>query len=135
MANEYPLSYVSNSLNSILSEMLTEYSDALEEKAQEVTKIVAEDFAQNLRQVTPRSNEAGEHLADSVTVTARDEKSYGKKHKVYRVHFKKWQISHLLEFGWTLRNGKKLVRKPFVRPLFDNNKDRYYRMYREELSK
>lgn len=135
--NSYPLSYVSNSLNKIMSEFLTEYSEELQEKAHNVTEKVANDFAQQLREATPRSEDPGgyEHLADTVVVSDGKEKFAGSKGKVLYVHYTKWQIAHLLEFGWTARNGKRIERQPFVRPLFNKNYGRYYKMYKEELEK
>lgn len=133
----YPLSYVSNNLNNILAEIVTDYESEISEKASEITNQVANDFAERLRQVTPRSEVEGiqPHLADTVKVTKKLERSIGRKGKTVYVHYGKWQIAHLLEFGWTLRNGIRLERTPFVRPLFDANKERYYRMYKEGLSK
>lgn len=131
--NSYPLSQVANELNSIISSMLTEYSEELQEKADKVTEQVAEDFATRLKDATPRSDEGGTHMADTVKVTYKTEKSLGKKVKARFVHFGKWQISHLLEFGWTSKDGKRIDRSPFVRPLFDQNKERYMKMYKEAL--
>lgn len=133
--NSYPLSQVANELNSIISSMLTEYSEELQAKADKVTEQVAEDFAQKLKEVTPRSDEGGKHMADTVKVTVKKERSIGKVVRARFVHYGKWQVSHLLEFGWTSKNGKRIDRQPFVRPLFDQNKDRYTRMYKEELEK
>lgn len=133
--NSYPLNYVSSQLNNMLSEMLTEYSEELSAKAEKITQEVAQDFATKLKEVTPRSSYDSEHIADTVKVTAQNEKYYGRVSKVYRVHYGKWQIAHLLEFGWTKKNGERLDRTPFIRPLFDNNKERYYKRYKEELSK
>lgn len=134
MANSYPLSYVSNNLNKIVSEFLTDYSEELQAKVDKITEQVAKDFANQLKAVTPRSQNASEeHLADTIVVTAKTQKVYGRTSKARYVHFRKWQISHLLEFGWTARNGKKITRTPFVRPLFDKNKDRYYNLYKDGL--
>ena len=138
MANTYPLSYVSAHMREIVSGMLQQYGEQAEKKVNKVTKEVAEDFAKELVQVTPRStniDSTAPHLADTVKVTARSNRQYGKKITTRFVHFGKWQISHLLEFGWTLRNGKHLVRTPFVRPLFDRKKEGYVKRYKEELSK
>ena len=74
-------------------------------------------------------------MADTVQVITKKEKSLGKKVKARYVGYRKWQISHLLEFGWTHQSGKRIDRQPFVRPLFDANKERYYKMYKEALSK
>ena len=133
--HEYPLSYVNRNLESILVEMVKEYSDDLSEQAAKITEQVANDFAQQLKEETPRSNMSDEHLADTVQCTAVASKTYGRESKGYVVHYGKWQIAHLLEFGWTLRNGKRMDRTPFVRPLFDRNRDKYYNMYKEGLSK
>lgn len=133
--NSYPLSQVANDLNSIISGMLTEYSEELQEKADKVTEQVAQDFATRLRDVTPRSDEGGTHMADTIKVTYKTERSFGKKVRARFVHYGKWQVSHLLEFGWTSKNGKRIERQPFVRPLFDQNKERYTKMYKEELEK
>lgn len=133
--NSYPLSQVANELNSIISGMLTEYSEELQEKADKVTAQVAEDFASRLKDATPRSSDAETHMADTVKVTTKQEKSLGKKVKARFVHYGKWQVSHLLEFGWTSKNGKRVERTPFVRPLFDQNKERYMKMYKEALEK
>lgn len=138
MANSYPLSYVSQNMQAIISEMLNTYGEQVQEKADRVTKEVAEDFAKSLSSVTPRSmdlDSESPHLADTVMVTTKSSKQYGKKVKTRFVHFGKWQISHLLEFGWTLRDGRKLVRTPFVRPLFDRKKESYVKKYKEALSK
>ena len=138
MANSYPLSYVSTHMREIVSGMLQQYGEQAEEKVNKVTKEVAEDFAKELAQVTPRSasvDQESPHIADTVQVTSRSNKQYGKKITTRFVHFGKWQISHLLEFGWTLRNGKSLTRSPFVRPLFDRKKDEYVQKYKEELSR
>lgn len=133
MANSYPLSYVSQNLGKMLSEFFTEYGEKAQEKAADVTRRVASDFATKLKEATPKSpNPRGsEHLADTVVVSEREEKSTGRKGKVLYVHYTKWQIAHLLEFGWTTRNGRFITRTPFVRPLFDNNKERYFNMYKE----
>ena len=133
--NSFPLSQVANELNSIVAGFLTEYSEELQEKADKVTEEVAKDFAEKLKTVTPRSDEGPVHMADTVKITTKKEKSLGKKVKVRFVSYGKWQISHLLEFGWTHQSGKRIDRQPFVRPLFDENKDRYYKMYKEALSK
>ena len=133
----YPLSYVANEMNKIIADIVTDYETEISKKVEEVTVQVANDFAEKLRQATPRSDvEFGApHLADTVKVTEKKEKSYGVKGRKLYVHFGKYQIAHLLEFGWTLRNGQKLQRTPFVRPLFDNNKERYYKMYKEAIQK
>ena len=133
--SSYPLSQVANELNSILAGMITEYSEELQEKADKVTEEIAQDFAKKLKTATPRSDKGPVHMADTVKITTQKEKSLGKKTKVRFVSYGKWQISHLLEFGWTHQSGKRIDRKPFVRPLFDENKERYYKMYKEELSK
>lgn len=133
--NSYPLSQIANELNSILAGIFTEYSEELQEKADKVTEKVAEDFAQKLKEVTPRSDEGTVHMADTIKVTTKKEKSLGKTVKARFVHYGKWQVSHLLEFGWASKNGKRVDRKPFVRPLFDENKERYTKMYKEELEK
>ena len=135
MANTYPLSQVANELNKIISGMLNEYSEELQEKADKVTEQVAQDFAEQLKEVTPRSDSLGEHMADTVQVTTKKEKSLGKVVRARFVHYKKWRVSHLLEFGWTARDGGRVERTPFVRPLFDRNKERYTKMYKEELEK
>ena len=133
----YPLSYVANEMNKIIADIVTDYETEISKKAQEITVQVANDFADKLRKETPRSTvESGSpHLADTVKVTEKREKSLGSKGKKLYVHFGKWQIAHLLEFGWTLRNGQRLERKPFVRPLFDSNRDRYYKMYKDGIEK
>ena len=134
MVKSYPLSQVATELNSIISQFLTEYSEELQKKADKVTEIVANDFAEQLKTVTPRSNNDTVHMADTVVVSTKKEKAYGQIAKARYVSYKKWQASHLLEFGWTARNGNRIDRQPFVRPLFDRNKERYYKMYKEELS-
>lgn len=133
----YPLSYVANELNRIVADIVTDYETELKGKVEEITKEVANDFAEQLRTETPKSGvtAGAEHLADTVMVTEKAEKSLGTKKKKFYVHYGKWQIAHLLEFGWTLRNGKRLDRTPFIRPLFDRNKERYYRMYKEGIQK
>ena len=133
----YPLSYVANELNKIIADIVTEYEMEASGKAAEITRQVANDFAEKLRQATPRSDVAlgAPHLADTVKVTEKTERSLGSKGRKIYVHYGKWQIAHLLEFGWTLRNGRRIDRTPFIRPLFDNNKERYYNMYKEGLSK
>lgn len=136
--NSYPLSQVANELDSILSGMLTEYSEELQEKADKVTEEVAQDFAKKLKDATPRSDlldNTGVHMADTVMVTHKKEREYGQVKKARYVSYGKWQISHLLEFGWTSKKGKRVNRKPFVRPLFDENKERYVRMYKEGLNR
>ena len=138
--HSFTLNYVTNELGNILAEMFAEYGEDVSERANKVTKEIAEDFAKKLKSETPRSGYPGENLADAVQVTEGKEKSYGRIGKTYTVHYDKdgsqrWRIAHLLEFGWTARNGKRIDRKPFVRTLFDNNRERYYKMYKDELSK
>lgn len=133
--NTYPLSQVANELNEMISGFLIEYSEELQAKADKVTEEVANDFAEKLKAVTPRSDDGPEHMADTVFVIKKNEKSLGRKTKARYVGYGKWRISHLLEFGWTHQSGKRIDRQPFVRPLFDQNKERYYKMYKEELSK
>ena len=136
--NSFPLSQVANELNSILASMLTEYSEELQKKADDITEAISQDFASRLKSVTPRSDtldDTGVHMADTVRVVYKKERSFGQTKKARYVCYDKWQISHLMEFGWTAKNGKHIDRKPFVRPLFDQNKDRYTAMYKEGLSK
>lgn len=133
----YHLSYVANEMNKIIADIVTDYETEISKKAEEITVQVANDFAEKLRQATPRRGvETGTpHLADTVKVTEKKKKSLGRTGRIVYVHFGKYQIAHLLEFGWTLRNGQRLERKPFVRPLFDNNKERYFQMYKEGIQK
>lgn len=134
--NSYPLNYVANQLNQIVADMFTEYGEDIAETVDKVTEQVAKDFAEHLKDVTPRSNaDVDQHMADTVTVTKKRQKLRGRVSNVYYVHYGKWQIAHLLEFGYTLRSGERLSRTPFIRPLFDNNKARYYNMYKEALKK
>ena len=136
--NSYPLSQVANELDSIMASMLTEYSEELQEKADKVTEEVAQDFAKRLKDATPRSDSSdgtGVHMADTVMVVHKNQRSLGRAKKVRYVCYGKWQVSHLLEFGWTSKNGKRVNRNPFVRPLFDQNKERYVKMYKEALNK
>lgn len=138
MASSYPLSQVAKELDQIVGSMLKQYSEAIQEKADEITQQVAEDFAQQLSHATPRSDElddTGVHMADTVIITHKKERSYGQVKKARYVSYGKWQISHLLEFGWTSKLGKRVDRQPFVRPLFDRNKEKYIKMYKEGLSK
>lgn len=137
MANGYPLSYVSENLSKMMAEFVTDYEKEISGKAQEVTRQVAEDFASQLKEVTPKSEHAGfhGHLADTIVISEKGEKFAGGKNKALYVHFEKWQIAHLLEFGWTARNGMFITRTPFIRPLFDKNMPKYYNMYKEALSK
>ena len=133
--NSYPLSQVANELNNMVAEFLTEYSEELQAKADKVTEEVAKDFAEKLKTVTPRSDEGPVHMADTVIITTNREKIYGHPSKARFVSYEQWQLTHLLEFGWTHQSGKRIDRQPFARPLFDQNKERYYKMYKEELSK
>jgi hypothetical protein len=133
--NSFPLSQVANELNAIVSGMLTEYSEQLQAKADEVTEKIAQDFAHKLKDATPRSDEGGVHMADTVMVVYKKERFFGQPKKARYVCYGKWQVSHLLEFGWTSKNGKRITRQPFVRPLFDQTKDQYVKMYKEELEK
>lgn len=119
----------------MMSEIFTQYSEELSQKAQAVTKEIAQEFARALKEVTPQSNAATEHLADTIVVTGKKEKSYGKVTESQYVHYTKWQIVHLLEFGWTARNGVRVERQPFIRPLFDSKKEMFYNKYKEILSK
>ena len=133
--NSFPLSQVARELDNIVASMLKEYSEELEQKTDKITEEVAQDFAKKLKEATPRSDELGVHMADTVRVVQRKERSFGSSKKVRYVCYGKWQVSHLLEFGWTTKNGKHIDRKPFVRPLFDENKETYVRMYKEGLEK
>ena len=70
-----------------------------------------------------------------VLITSIDSQKFkGGKGKALYVHYEKWQIAHLLEFGWTKRNGERLERTPYIRPLFDRNKEKYFNMYKEALN-
>lgn len=133
--HEYPLSIVAKEMNKIISDIVQDYETELNPKVDKITEDIANDFAKQLAQVTPRSSANTDHLADSVKVSTLKAKSYGKSSKVYVVHYKKWQIAHLLEFGWTTKNGIKINRQPFVRPLFDQNKEKYVKMYKDGLDK
>ena len=135
----YPLSTISKEFSSIMNEMLTEYADTFQKNSYRAVQKIANTFAEDLKSVTPRSDSVagydGAHLADSIVVSKKGERYYSSTHEAYFVHFQKWQIAHLLEFGWTARNGRRIERTPFVRPLFDNNKERYMQIIKEELSK
>ena len=133
--HEYPLSYVAKEMQNILAEFVSDYADEVEGKAAEITQQVATDFASLLGPATPRSTKVDEHLADTVKLTKSTSKYYGKKTTAYVVHYGKWQIAHLLEFGWTSKNGEHVVRQPFIRPLFDRNRDRYVKMYKDGLKR
>lgn len=132
--NVYPLSQIANEMNSIVSQMISEYGEQCQQTVEKVTKEIAEDFAKDLAKVTPRSDSlVSEHTADTVKVSEKKQKFYGRSSKSFVVHYRKWQLSHLLEFGWTAKNGKKIVRQPFVRPLFDKNKEKYIQRYKDTL--
>lgn len=126
MDKRYPLKYVADNFSKIVEEYVDTYEKEKSGKTDEILKEISNDFADNLKQVTPRStNTKGVHLADTIGV----EKS-GKK---YIVYFGKYQIPHLLEFGWTAKNGRRINRTPFIRPLFDRSKEKYVRLFKKRL--
>lgn len=131
----YPISYVTKHLQELLKKAFDEYGDQLEKDASQSLYECAEDYAKELKPVTPRSKIDHEHLADTIGVKKETKVYYGKSSEVAVVYFRKYQLPHLLEFGWIGRNGKKVERKPFMRPLFDKNSDRYYRKIVEDLMK
>ena len=133
--NSYPLSYVTQNLDKMMSELVAECGTRIDKDASEVLKKCADDYSQQLKNVTPSSTKNTVHLKDTIQVSEQKSQYYGKVQKAQVVHFKKWQIAHLLEFGWTAKNGMKVVRNPFIRPLFDSNKNKYYKWMKEGLQK
>ena len=101
-----------------LQEYLTQYKEDIDEEVVETTNTVIKEAKQELIQTSPRSG------------IARDTKYYKgwaiknggrtRKGKYYsKVIWNKtnYQLTHLLEFGHTTRNGGRTTPQPHIRPV------------------
>jgi HK97 gp10 family phage protein len=131
-----PLSQISNQFADIVGGMIDSYVKELETNLEPIIEEVAKDFAKDLAEGTPVSNTDGGkygHLKDNIKVSRirKDRQTVG-----FRVHFgnKGW-LSTLREYGWTTVNGRLVSPKPFIRPIFDQNKERYSKKIRDSIDR
>ena len=98
-------------------DIMRELSAYTEEIAQEIEKAAdkrAKEAVKTLKETSPRSEKKHPHYADGWTV--KKQKSNGKL-EVTIYNKKKPHLTHLLEYGWLKKDGKRVVRKPHIEPV------------------
>lgn len=132
---EMPLLVVAKELENYIADLFDSYEKETTINIEKTVEKVANDFANELKTVTPVSDTSGGkygHIKNNINV--KTETKNGKKR--YVVNFgKKAYLSTLLEFGWTTKNGISVRRQAFIRPLFDRNKDRYFKQIKEAVER
>lgn len=130
-----PIEVVAEKFEEMIAGFLDDYEKELSVNIEQAVKEAANMFANDLRPKVPVSDGDGGsqgHLRDNLKVT----KKIVNGRPVYIAHFgKKGWLSVLLEYGWTKRNGKKMERKPFIRPTYDQNEQKYYNHIKEAVER
>ena len=89
-----------------IAEILNEYVEEVREQADEVLLQVAEETSKKVADASPVSDNRGRHYAKGWKVKAI--KTAGVRGKDYVVYnASKPQLTHLLENGWVMRNGRR----------------------------
>lgn len=99
-----------------LSEMVNDYSLEVKETILERVNNCADEILLYVKDHAPRSNNMGNHLADSFVKT---EIGQGTNKVIYISSKTKSQLVHLVELGFRHPTGKHVAGRPFLRPSYD----------------
>ena len=93
---------------------LTEYTEEIAQEIEKAADRRAKEAVKTLKETSPRSKKNREHYADGWTV--RKQKGAGKL-EVTIFNRKKPHLTHLLEYGWLKKSGKRVKGRPHIEPV------------------
>ena len=99
-----------------LSEMVSDYAVKTKESILKSVENCADEILEYVKENAPRSNQVGNHLADSFVKTIV---GTGTNQIIYISSKSKYQLVHLIELGFRHTNGKHIPGRPFLRPSYD----------------
>ena len=116
-----------------LQEYLTQYKEDIDEEVVETTNTVIKEAKQELIQTSPRSGIARNTKYYKGWAIKNGVKSRTIRNKYSRVIWNKtnYQLTHLLEFGHTTRNGGSTRPQPHIRP----TEEKYKKEFEKELKR
>lgn len=102
-----------------LQEYITQYKENIDEEVAETTNTVIKEAKQELIQTSPRSGIARNTKYYKGWAIKNCVKSRAVRNKYTRIIWNKtnYQLTHLLEFGHTTRNGGRTQAQPHIRPV------------------
>jgi hypothetical protein len=116
-----------------ITEIMEDYRDVIVDDMRREAEQVAREAADRLRADSPYdASDKGRHYRDLWTSKLAEQSDEAVKYHVY--NSKKWQISHLLEFGHLTRDGtSRTPASPHTKPVYDWAQDEYERRVEAKL--
>lgn len=111
---------------------LTEYSDEVSKNLEKLCRSLAKEGVRKLKKTSPRGTKEHKHYADgwASRITKKDDKITA---TVYNKS--KPGLTHLLEFGWIDKSGKRVYGKEHIGPVEKWMGERFLQRVRELLGK
>ncbi len=136
MSDRWALRDIANKLEEIIAKELDTYEKELEGNTDNAMEKVSNEFIQDLIPNIPLGHTPNKYTSQYGHLRELVQKSVRLRsgNKVRIIHFgPKYRIVHLLEYGWTQRDGKFMRREPFIRPTFNSNEEKYVRIIANSL--
>ena len=108
-------------LQKVLNEYLEDYKEDIDEDVIETVDEVTKEARDELKQTSPRRGIARENQYYKGWAVKLKKKNKGVYHKVVW-NKTNYQLTHLLEFGHTTRNGGRTKAIPHIRPVEEKYK-------------
>lgn len=100
-------------ISAVIAEELQKYSEEVTDKVKQVVDDVAAELVENLKRDSPKRPGSGVY-AKSWTSKVEYEDRLMKKVRVY--NSKRYQLTHLLEYGHAKRGGGRVAGIPHIKP-------------------
>lgn len=117
-----------NDFSGKLKEILTDYSDEVKRKAENILPIVAKEVVAELKETSPK--DTGKY-AKGWRATIET----GRLGNTLVIHNRSYYLTHLLENGYVHRNGKRVEGKKHILPASEFAEEEYVKLLQRELTK
>ena len=116
-------------LQKVLNNYLENYVEDINEDVQETTDTITKEAVQEIKQTSPRGKGTRKNPYYKGWTKQKGKVSKGKY--TVKIHNKtNYQLTHLLEFGHTTRNGGRTKAFPHIRPL----EEKYKKLYEQKIT-
>lgn len=116
-------------LQEVIMKALTEYEEDIEEGVKETTNITTEEAVKEIKETSPKGK--GSRKKPYYKGWSRQKGKENKGKYTVKIHNKtNYQLTHLLEFGHTTRDGGRTKALPHIRPL----EEKYNKLYEKRIT-
>lgn len=115
-----------------LEKYLSQYKEDITEDVKRNSDKISKEAQAELKRISPidKYGDRGRHYADGWRISSSTTQDYISK-KVYNAT--DYQLTHLLEFGHTTRNGGHVNAQPHIRPTEDKYRNKFIKNLEKDI--